>query len=363
MTEIKESKTLENIKKNINELAYPALILDNEYRILYKNDFCINRLIPLRMGSCIKNHLSSSDSRRIAQLENGEIISISLELNVLSYAYIYCYNTYYVVGIRTLSSMIQNRISDLIEINADLTGALLCQINAIAWEGDGKSITELIKKKSNRIIRAQQHIGEFLRIVNGVKNTKTQVCDLDIILNALMRSLSDTLRPLGLQISFINGSEEVKHKYANICEPDFNTILCLSLYGIISISQSGRIQVNSNVIGEKLYISILTDSILSKEKAKHLCECDLEAENFNPPDGWIYFELLLIKLLSEYYFWSFNISAQGSNYSHIQLSFSIPLVQEKIYTYTTRTYESSENERKGLIALEFSELLDEMKKE
>ncbi|HBR32280.1 MAG TPA: hypothetical protein DD733_09385 [Clostridiales bacterium] len=357
MTDFFENETVENVKRNINELAYPALILDREYKIIYKNDFCIKRLIPLRMLSSIKNHLSSADFRRLIQLSDGEIISVSIELAVLCYAYIYRYNDIFVVSIKTLYAIIQNRISELLDMGSAFTEAMLCQINTVTGH-DKKSIAETIKKKGNRIIRSQQHISEFLRIVNGVKNTKTELCDTTIVMNTLMRSLSDTLRPLGLNISFNVGSEINEARNAYISEPDFNTIICLSLYNCIRISQSGRIQVNSNIICGKLYITMITDSILPEEKAKYLCSCELESEKFYPPDGWIYFELLLIKMLCEYYFWEIKITSPGLNYSRLQIAISLPLEPDKKPDCVTRTSEAEEAENKRLISLEFSDFLD-----
>lgn len=358
MSEQKTTEKIEDVQKNVNKLAYPAIILDNEFRIIFKNDFCNNRLIPLRMGSTIKIHLSTAEFRRLSQMLPGEIISISLDLNTLCCAYVYRFINCYIIGLKTLSSMLQNRIGDLMKINTELTSALLCQINTIAWESDGTGITDLIKKKSNRIIRTQQHIGEFLRIVNGVKNTKTQTFMIDSILNALMNSLSDTLRPLGLQINYKNGREAIEPRYACICEPDFNTIICLSLYNCIILSQNGKVQISSKVICNELYISFMTDSVLPEEKAKHICECELEAESFQPPDGWIYFELLLIKILCEFYMWNFKISAPGSNYSKIQLTLSFPLIKGTNPDLNVKSNEAVENQIKDQIALELSNILD-----
>jgi len=348
----------EKLVKLSNELAYPVLLLDKEYKICYKNDFCLNRILPLRMGSCIKNRLTPSEFRRLLQQKSGEIITVSIEMASFCSVFVYRSDDYYLLGFRALTSSLQNRINELMKLNFDYTEALLCQMNTLATDNAEIGIAELIKKKSNRILRSQRHIGEFLSIINGIKSEKTRLCDVDAILNAIIPSLRDTLRPLGIQISYTNGSESIESRCANICEPDFNMILCLILYNTIRISQSGKIQVNINVINEKLYITMLTDSVLSEKTAKFIGECDLEQESFTSPDGWMYFELLLIKRLCEYYLWDLRMSAPKSDYTRIQSTFSIPLEHVKPPDFIVRECESAESERKGIIAIEFANLFD-----
>lgn len=349
----------ENMQKLASQLAYPALLLDKDYRICYKNEFCLNRLIPLRMGSAIKNHLTASDFKRLLNQKSGETIRLSIEIPSLCGAFVYRGEDCLLVGLRTLTATLQNRMNELMQLNSDLTESILCQLSSLAAGNNEMGISELIKHKCNRIIRSQHHISEFLRIVNGIKNSKTRLCDVDAILDAIIPSLRDALRPLGIQITYNSCSDTLKSRCATLCEPDFNMILCLMIYNSIRISQSGKLKVDVNAISGKMYISILTDSVLPEKTARILCEGDLENENFSSPDSWIYFELLLIKRLCEYYFWDISVSAPGSDFSRFQITLSMPLEHENVSVFTVRSSESADSERKGLIATEFSDIFDE----
>ncbi|HAN21500.1 MAG: hypothetical protein A2Y15_00765 [Clostridiales bacterium GWF2_36_10] len=357
MQDVVVNKCMDSMKKTVRELAYPALLLDKDYKICCKNDFCINRIIPLRMGSSIKYRLNASDFKRLIQQQVGETIRVSIDANTLCWAYVYRGDDYYFIGLRTLTATLQNRISELMQLNTDLTESLLCQMSVISSDGE-IGLSELIKHKCNRIIRSQQHISEFLRIVNGVKNTKTQLCDIDAILNAVIISLRDALRPLGVQINYNGSADMLKSRYALICEPDFNIVLCLMIYNSIRISQSEKLRIDTNTINGKLYISILTDSVLPENTAKFICEGDLETENFSSPDSWIYFELLLIKKLCEYYLWDISFSAPGSDYSRLQITLSITLEREIVSEMSVNDNYVSERERKRLFALEFADFFD-----
>ncbi|PKM63429.1 MAG: hypothetical protein CVU97_00375 [Firmicutes bacterium HGW-Firmicutes-21] len=356
----------ENLIKLAEELAYPAILLDKEYKIVYKNGFCLNRLIPLRMGSCIKKHLSSADFRRIVQMKTEETIRVNIELPALYGAFIYRGEECYLVGLRTLSAALQNRINELMKLNSDLTESLLCQMSVLSALNGEKGISELLKHKSNRIIRSQQHISEFLRIVNGIKNTRTHLCEVSPILDAIILSLRDALRPLGIQITYNNAAFIHKDINAMLCEPDFNMIICHMLNNGIRLSQSGKLQIDVNVISGKLYISLMTDTVIPENIAKNICESDFETESFSPdstdgsngPDGWMYFDLLLIRKLCEYYFWDIRLSAPGSDYSRLQLTLSLPLENEKNTLLIFKDSETSMNEIRSLIAIEFSDIFD-----
>jgi len=358
MRELTGNGSIENMKTLADKLAYPALLLDKDYKICYKNAFCLNRLIPLRLGSCIKNHLTTADYRRIVQMKTGETIRVSIELPALYGAFVYKGEDCCLVGLRTLSATLQNRIHELVNLNSDLTESILCQMSALSVENGEKGISELIKHKSNRIIRSQQHISEFLRIINGVKNTKTKVCDVGSIVTSIVTSLRDTLRPLGIQITFNNNADTFGRLTAMICEPDFNMLLCLIIYNAIRISQSGKLQVDINVINEKIYFSVMTDTILPEKTARFICEGEYEAESFYNPDGWMYFELLLIKSLCEYYLWNFSITAPGADLSRLQFTMSLPVEKGDNTVFTVRTNESKINEINNLIDIEFADILD-----
>lgn len=358
MREITGNGCFENMKTLADKLAYPALLLDKDYKICYKNAFCLNRLIPLRLGSCIKNHLSVTDYRRIVQLKTGETIRVSIELPALYGAFVYKGDDCCLVGLRTLSATLQNRINELVKLNSDLTESILCQMSALSAENGEKGISELIKHKSNRIIRSQQHISEFLRIINGVKNTKTKVCDVGSIIGSVVTSLRDTLRPLGIQITYNNNAEVLGRLTAMICEPDFNMIICLIINNAIRISQSGKLQVDTNVINDKIYFSVMTDTILPEKTAKFICEGEFEAESFFNPDGWMYFELLLIKSLCEYYLWNFSITAPGADLTRLQFTLSLPVEKENPSVFTIRASEPKMNEISNLINIEFADIFD-----
>ncbi len=358
----------EKLQRLADELAYPALLLDREYKICYKNDFCINRLISLRMGSCIKKHMTASDFRRIVKLQMGETIRVNMELPALYGAFVYRGDDCCLISLRSLSAALQNRINELMRLNSELTESLLCQLSVLSTESGKKGISELIKNKSNRIIRAQQHISEFLRIVNGIKNTRTRLCEVNAILETVVSSLRDALRPLGLQITYNSNSPIYEGVSAMLCEPDFNMIICHMINFSIRISQRGKIQIDVNTIQQKLYISVMTDSVLPEKTAKALCNRDLEAESFFlsgirgdeeevGPDGWMHFELLLLKKLCEYYLWDIRLSAPSSDYSRLQVTLSLPLEDKSPYL-TVRDREAEKKDLKGLIAVEFSDVFD-----
>ncbi len=358
MREIIGNGCYENMKTLADELAYPALLLDKDYKICYKNAFCLNRLIPLRLGSCIKNHLSVTDYRRIVQQKTGETIRVSIELPALYGAFVYKGDDCCLVGLRTLSATLQNRINELVKLNSDLTESILCQMSVLSAENGEKGISEMIKHKSNRIIRSQQHISEFLRIINGIKNTKTKICDVGSIIGSVVISLRDTLRPLGIQITYNNNAEVLGKLTAMICEPDFNMIICLIINNAIRISQSGKLQVDMNVINGKIYFSVMTDTILPEKITKFICVGEFEAESFFNPDGWMYFELLLIKSLCEFYLWNFSITAPGSDLSRLQFTLSLPVEKENPSVFTVRASEPKLNEINNLIKIEFANIFD-----
>lgn len=245
---------LEKLEEAVAELAYPVLILNNELKICFKNEFCVNRLVPARLGSGIKNYVPHSELMRIQKMNKGDTIRISMEFSTLCWAYVSYSGDYYLLGIRTLTAALQNRICELIDISGDLTNSVLCQINTITsvQSDKQKSISELIKNKSNRIIRAQQHLSEFLRIINGVKNVQSHLCDINSVLNSIIPSLRDTLRPLGVQITYNPVSSVLSNSFAYLCEPDFNMVMCLVLYNAIQVSQSGKVQIDINVINSNL---------------------------------------------------------------------------------------------------------------
>lgn len=348
----------ENMEKFVDELAYPALLLDEEFRICHKNSFCLSRLIPLRLGASIKNYVNAADFKRIEQQNIGQTLRMTIETPTLCGVFVYRGKDCRFVGLRPLTATLQNRLNELMKLNSELTESLMCQMSAISAGSVHDGISELIKNKCNRIIRSQTHISEFLRIINGVKNTKTQLCDIDAILNSIIPSLRDALRPIGIQINYNVSEENIYSRSAQVCEPDFNLILCLMIYNCIRISQSGKLMIDVNSISGKLYISVMTDSVLPKEIAKFICEGDLETENFSSPDSWMYFELLLSKKLCEYYFWNMKMSAPGSDYSRIQFTLSMPLECKKASEFIIKSKEASERERIGLIALEFADIFD-----
>ena len=358
MREVTEKGCAEGLKKLVDELAYPALLLDKDYRICYKNGFCLNRLIPLRMGSCIKKHLSSSDFRRIVQLKIGETIRLSLELPALYGVFVYRAEDCCMVGLRTLSAALQNRINELMKLNAELTESLLCQMSVLSAQNGEKGIAELVKHKSNRIIRAQQHISEFLRIVNGVKTARIRHCEIAPIIDSLLFSMRESLRPLGIQITYNNAPLTADSLSVSLCETDFNMIICLMLGNCIRITQGGKLQADVNIISGKLYISVMTDTLLPEKRAKSICESDLDEQSLFSPDGWLNFELLLLKKLCEYYFWDFRVTAPASDYSRIQMTLSLPLEKHNASTLTVRTRETTEEAVRGLLAVEFSDFFD-----
>lgn len=349
----------ESLQKYVENLAYPALLLDGELKICYKNNFCINRILPLRMGSNIKNYITSSDYRRIGQLKNGETIRISMEITSLYWAVAYKYNDFCIIGLRTLTTALQNRISELMNLNYNFTEALLCQIKIITANNNETGVSELIKKKSNRIIRAQKHINEFLRIVNGTKEIQARLQNISKIIDIIIFSLRDMLRPLGLQLIY-NNTETLQDRCVLLCEPDFNAILSLMLYLSIVISQSGKIQIDVNEINGKIYITMITDSVLPEKTAKYICNGNFEENSFSSSDGWLYFELLLIQKMCEYYLWDLKMSAPGFDYSHMQFSLTIPLIDDIDSSMVVRSDESVE-EIKGLLAIELADLLDKNK--
>lgn len=358
MQEIFGSGHMENMKKLVEELAYPALLLDNEYKICYKNAFCLNRLIPVRMNACIKNYLTTKDFQRIKQQKKGETIKVSIELPAFYGTFVYKGEDCCLIGLRPLSVTLQNRINELIKLNSDLTESLLCQMSVLSAENGEKGISELIKNKSNRIIRAQQHISEFLRIINGIKNSKTTLCELGSIIDSIVLSLRDALRPLGIQIIYKNSASVLNSLNTMLCETDFNMLLCLIINFCIRISQSGKIKTDVNSINNKVYLSIMTDTVLPEKTARFLCEGEIEAKSFYTPDGWMYFELLLVKKLCEFYLWNIKISAPGSDYSRIQFTLSIPLEQECKNYYSVRENETRNEEIKKLIDIEFADIFD-----
>lgn len=344
------------LEKLVAELAYPAVLLGPDCKILLKNSFCISRIIPLRVGSCIKNHLSPADFRRLTRLKTGETIRVSLELPSLYGAFVYKGEDCFLVGLRSLSAALQNRVSELMRLNSELTESLLCQLGVVSSQPRESGVAELIKNKSNRIIRAQNHISEFLRIINGVKNEKARLCDLSVILDSIINSVRESLRPLGITITY-DALPAEESLIATVCEPDFNMILCLILNACIRISAEGKIAATVKRISGRAYVSVMTDCVLPPERVRGLCAPDLDETSFASPDGWLYFELLLTGKLCEYYMWDFKASAPGSDYSRVQLALSIPL-EPGVPAFILRSPEASQKERAEIIALEFSNLLD-----
>lgn len=350
--------SLADFRKYADKLSYPALMIDKDYIIRYKNKLCTNRLIPLRIGTCIDKFVSPYDFNRIQEQKSGEVLRICIELPALYGVFCYRGDNCCLLGIRTLSVSLQNRIDELLRLNSDLTESVLCQLGVLSAKSGEKGIAESIKNKSNRIIRSQQHISEFLRIVNGVKTTKTKVCDIVPILDTVLGSLKTTLRPLGIQIAYNMHIAPICHPRVLLFETDFNMILCLMINNAIRISRTDKIQVDISVISDRIYISILTASVLSEKNAKTICQGEFEEETFFNPDGWMFFELSLINKLCEYYLWDFKVSAPGSDFSRLQFSLSLPEDDSKKNTPIVRASELTKKKLAEIISLEFAELLD-----
>jgi hypothetical protein len=101
----------------------------------------------------------------------------------------------------------------------------------------------------------------------------------------------------------------------------------------------------------------MTDTILPEKTARFMCGGEFEAESFFTPDGWMYFELLLIKSLCEYYLWNFSITAPDSDLSRLQFTLSLPEEEEES-VFTLRSSEPQKNEINNLINIEFADIFD-----
>lgn len=282
---------------DINKLSFPAVILDENFKIKQKNGFRCG----LRTNACIKHYVSKFDFERIKMLRPGQECRIDVcGPNIIS-SFAANLDGTVIVGLYPVTVELQRRIQELTGIEMRLS-------EIINSSTDERAIRHAVK--------LQDRLNEFLNIVNGTKSDTTVLYDLSG--SPMLHIAPKLLSAHGAKVRVFAPDDVLP---VNINVADFNRIVAIVLNDAFMFGESGIIEIRVSVYGKNIYFCVNTDGDADLIK-------DFSATSFSGEDGERMFSLQLAKLMCDYYFWHFNIKRSGADERLIRYTLQLPMADE-----------------------------------
>lgn len=322
----KKQNSKNALSQELQQLPYPAYLLDEEGTFISRNKAANPRLLPIRMRSMIDRYLSCADRKRVEKLNVGEEVPVDIQFIGTHGAIVYRCADGYWIAMRNLIAHLLTCVQQSGKEMPPFFSAIEQQISGLHAEGERlPEELHVLRENFRNTLRYHTEMTMYLHYTSE-QLEPGKVCEVTAPLKGLLTRAEKFLRPNGFRPNiqtvegpvFVNGeAEEIRYATALM-------IACAAEH----LRDQRHLSMQSVKLEEEYLFSVLFEPLPEGELYRVILSGEYE-KGLPSAFGTLFFQLLLLKNLANAKGWRFSVVNAGNREGFLRMTLALPLTDRR----------------------------------